>query len=108
MITRELLDNDDWYVSINWLGLGAICITSKLRGVTVKATSGEKSYLMRMMEELQRAGIPLGGDQPVLAQVFDDFAEAVLSARAMGGSSARHAVFFQSLSPEESAKQYLA
>lgn len=109
MITRELLDTDDWYISINWLGMGAVYATSPKTGVTVKATRDEKGYLMRMMETLQRAGVPMNGEQPVLAAIFADFAQAIHHRpkpnTLVGG--AYYGMFFEVFTPELAAQRYL-
>jgi hypothetical protein len=109
MITRELLDTDEWYVSINWLGLGAVYATSRKTGTIIKATTNEKLYLMQTMETLQRVGVPMTGDQRVLASLFADFAQAVHHRPKPNTfhGGAYYGLFFETFTPEFAAQRYL-
>ena len=76
MLARTLVDTDEWLVTVNFLGIGAVRATNR-EGKTVKATVNEKLYLMRILEAFQKWGIQIGPSSPLVSAVVRDFAEAI-------------------------------
>jgi hypothetical protein len=98
MIGRILLDDEDWTVTLGLLG--GLRVTLKWRNLTIKASKGERDYLLAMIDEFKKCGIPISPDSEILADLLRDFSEAVFSR-----NGARWDVFFLRGTPQQQAHE---
>ena len=76
MLGRILLDNDYFLVTAGLLG--AIKVTLKSRGLTLKATREERTKLLDVLDELKRRGYSVEPDSKEFEEILDGFSEALL------------------------------
>jgi hypothetical protein len=76
MFGRILLDNDYFLVTAGLLG--AIKVTLKSRGLTLKATREERTKLLDVLDELKRRGYSVEPDSKEFEEILDGFSEALL------------------------------
>src|SRR4051812_46149671 len=108
MLSRVLLDSEDWLVSVGLLGVGAVRATNRA-GTTVKATIAEKLYLMRVLETFQKLGLAISPSSPLVAAVLSDFATAIHHRPKPGlfGGGAVYRVFFSAFEPAGTAQRFI-
>jgi len=94
-------------VSVNLLGIGAVRATNR-EGVTVKATTNEKLYLMCVLEMLQNWGVAINSRSPLVAMVTSDFANAIhhRPQPSIFSGGFVYGVFFSTFSSKETARRY--
>jgi hypothetical protein len=86
MLDKLLLDDKDYRVSSSFVGLGAITVLVKHRGLKVKALPVEKAALGRVFTQLESEGIRIEPGNERVEQAIRGFASAVVD-RATGMSS---------------------
>ena len=101
MLTRILLDNEDWLLTTSLLG--KIKVHLKNRALTRTARRDEREYLMQVCEALSAAGVPIEPTSEILMEFFEEFAAAVFS---RGGP--RWQAFFVMHTPQETARLILS
>ena len=79
MFARVLIDSDVVRMSIDWLGAGKLAVTHLPSGQTAVASPELKSYFLQTCESLQRRGVQMVPNNPVMAHVFVFFAGVVLA-----------------------------
>lgn len=108
MLSRVIVKTQQWRVSVDALGMGAIRATNQA-GEQVKATAVEKQYFMEVLAALRKASIAIDSQSPVAIAVATDFAKAIHQrfrrSAATGGFA--YAVFFSTFSAEQTARNYI-
>ncbi|MER8780348.1 hypothetical protein NKH93_06700 [Mesorhizobium sp. M0954] len=77
MLDRVLLDDEHFRVSMGLLG--AVTVLVKHRSLSRKAPSEYATHLKQTIDELQRRGVPIRPDSPILMELLTDFAEALFA-----------------------------
>jgi hypothetical protein len=94
MLGRILLDNDYYLVTAGFLG--AIKVTLKSRGLTLKATRKERAKLLDVLNELKRRGYSVEPDSKEFEKVLSDFSKAL-----SGVGDARWKAYFLVMTSED-------
>jgi len=75
MLGRILLDNDYFLVTAGLLG--AIKVTLKSRGLTLKATREERTKLLDVLDELKRRGYSVEPDSKELRNIIEKWTDDI-------------------------------
>ncbi|MFA6156140.1 hypothetical protein [Mesorhizobium sp.] len=77
MLDRVLLDDEHYRVSMGVMG--GVTVLVKHRNLSRKAPSEYATHLKQTIDELQRRGVPIRPDSPILIELLGDFAEALFA-----------------------------
>ena len=94
MLGRILLDNDYFLVTAGLLG--AIKVTLKSRGLTLKATREERTKLLDVLDELKRRGYSVEPGSREFERILSDFSKALC-----GKGDARWKAYFLVMTCED-------
>jgi hypothetical protein len=108
MLTRVILQTEQWRVSVAFLGWGVIQAVNAA-GERASATAVEKAYFLKVLHALRQAGMPIARQSPVAVAAVTDFAKAIHQRSRRTGSTGgfAYAVFFSTYPPEEVARRYI-
>lgn len=80
MLSKTLLSNEKWIVSIGLLGMGSISVSDH-HGETYTATSAEKAFILDTLVALDRKNLPLEVFLPVRYNILSGFAAGIFEQR---------------------------
>lgn len=108
MFARVLLNHDEWRVTVDWFGRGALRAVNR-DNLSVKATDSEKHYLLQVLEAFHKAGVTAASDSPALIAALTDFAKAIHQRfrRTVTGGGFAYTVYFNTYPATETARNYL-
>ena len=76
MLDRLLVDNEEWYISVGWLGTGAVKTLHKPTGRRGAARGPAKTYFLDLCEALKSRNSMTPGN-PLFVECVSAFAYAV-------------------------------
>jgi len=79
MLSRVLLNDDTWLMSIRWLGLGKLEVSHLPSGRFGVAPPALKSHFINTMQALSDSGVSLNPSQNIVKDVMRTYAELVLN-----------------------------
>ncbi len=108
MFARILLDHDEWWVTADWFGRGALRAMNRDM-LSAKATDGEKQYLIQVLQAFNKAGVTTASNSPAMRAALTDFAKAIHQRhrRTTAGGGFAYRMFFNTYPAAETARNYL-
>jgi hypothetical protein len=77
MLSRVLYAGEDWVMTADWLGLGALYVVNGATKTVTRAHPAQKRFVLGVAEALQAAGVPVHPDNSTARSFLRSIAEDI-------------------------------